>query len=109
MTTYLAVRSRSSRVTSKDSLFILNGKVVSAKQVNKFIKSTVKAVGWDSDLYSAHSLRAGAATTAAVKGFQDWEVKKLGGWSSNAYMGYIREANKHTLKFPRRLARDSTH
>ena len=108
MNTYLGYRVRSAKVTAGDPLFISGQKVVSAKMVNGYIKSSVKALGWDPSGYSAHSVRAGAATTAALKGFKDWELKKLGGWSSTAYMGYIREYTKHTVKFPRRLAR-GTH
>ena len=108
MVTYLGERVRSENVSALDQLFVLNGKAVTSAQVNRFIKSTVSAIGWDCSKYSAHSLRAGAATTAARAGFTEWELKSLGGWSSSVYMSYIRDSSKHTAHFPRRMARANT-
>ena len=105
MVTYLGMRSRSNSVSSSSQLFVKGQQVVTSAQVNKFIKQTVAAHGWDSSCYSAHSLRAGAATTAARAGFKEWELKSLGGWSSSVYMSYIRDSNQHTASFPRRMAR----
>ena len=102
---YLKCRNRSQNVTGSSQLFVTAGRVVTSKQVNKFIKATVLSLGWDSSNYSAHSIRAGAATTAAQAGFQDWELKSLGGWTSSCNMSYIRDNAKHRSHFPRRMAR----
>ena len=102
---YLANRSSIGQCTSADPLFLLGNKAVGSAQVNRFIKAIVSSLGWDPAGYSAHSLRAGAATTAAQAGFNEWELKALGGWSSSTYQTYIRDTQLHTAKFPRRLAR----
>jgi hypothetical protein len=41
-------------------------------------------------IYSSHSFRIDAATTAASAGIPDHLIKSLGRWSSNAYLLYIR-------------------
>ena len=104
MVDYLHTRAAQGVSSGESCLFMYKGSPVSAKQVNSFIKSSVSALGWDPQQFSAHSLRAGAATTAARAGFQDWELKKLGNWASSAYTQYIRD-NNHTSQFPRRMAR----
>ena len=39
--------------------------------------------------YSGHSFRSGVATTAAVNGIEDHQIKLLGRWKSTAYQRYI--------------------
>jgi len=46
--------------------------------------------GHDPSLFSGHSYRAGAATSAGDSGFQNWEIQMLGRWSSSAYTVYLR-------------------
>ena len=108
MVTYLGDRLSKGKVTQSDSLFVYKSVTVSAKLVNRFIKQVVKSLGWDPTKFSAHSIRAGAATSAALAGFKDWELKSMGGWSSNTYMSYIRQTKNHTAKFPRRISRASS-
>jgi hypothetical protein len=58
-----------------------------------FVASTkllLALLGYDPNKYSGHSFRAGAATTGADKGFDDWQLKMLGRWASNAYNIYLR-------------------
>ena len=105
MIQYLYARNSICKIRNADPLFMLGNVPVTSERVNKFIKDIVKAVGWDVKEYSAHSLRAGAASTAARAGFSDWELKSLGGWKSATYMEYIRDNTKHTEQFPRRMAR----
>ena len=107
MVTYLGAQIRSPGVTAQSPLFVYKGTQVTAKMVNKFVKSIAHSLGWNQQAYSAHSIRAGAATTAALAGFNQWEIKSLGGWGSTAYTGYIRGIKSHTSKFPRRLTRDT--
>ena len=109
MIDYLKARNRSKSVTGSSQLFVSSSKVVTSKQVNRFIKSTVHSLGWQSSNYSAHSIRAGAASTAARAGFQDWELKCLGGWTSSAYMSYIRDNAHHRAQFPRRMVRGTAN
>lgn len=54
------------------------------------IKSILKQIGLDSEAYSGHSFRIGAATTAAKVQVPDHLVKTLGRWSSDCYLRYIR-------------------
>ena len=108
MEKYIKLRSATSQCTSSDPLFTIQGTQVTARQVNLFIKQTVTSLGWPPQSYSAHSLRAGATTTAATVGFNDWELTKLGGWTSSAYNIYIRDNKINTVNFSRRMARGTT-
>lgn len=56
------------------------------------------------DQFSAHSFRAGAATSAGDLQFESHDVKKLGRWASNAYERYLRNP-KIVASFARRLAK----
>ena len=81
------------------------GIVLTKSVFNACIKRLVARMGLDPGLYSAHSLRAGATTTAATlaKPFQDWELQVLGNWSSDTYKRYVRNLDAHTVKFSQRL------
>ena len=56
----------------------------------KEVRQAMRASGIDDRLYSGHSFRIGAATTAASCGLQDSIIKTLGRWESAAYTIYIR-------------------
>ena len=106
MVSYLGLRSISQKVSQNSPLFVdSNNQAIGSSKVNRFIKSIVKSIGLDDSKFSAHSIRAGAATTAAQAGFADWELKRLGGWKSSTYTTYIRNSPNHTLANSRRLAR----
>ena len=49
----------------------------------------VQLIGLNKKFYSAHSLRSGAATTAACRGVPAWLIQKLGRWRSGCYKIYI--------------------
>ena len=76
---------------------------------NEYIKKLVARLGLFPSLYSAHSLRAGATTTAATlsQPFQDWELQVLGNWRSDTYKRYVRNFDTHTVKFSQRLTNQS--
>ena len=78
---YLNYRSAPGTVYSAEPLFSYNGKPVTRTDVEAVIKSLISQVGLPPEEYSAHSLRAGVASTAAEAGFRDWEVQNLGGGS----------------------------
>ena len=106
---YIATKNASGNTGPKDHLFAINGAVVTKYMLNSFIQKCVSALGWDPQLYSAHSLRAGVATTAASIGLPDWQIKKLGNWKSNAYQHYIRDPTTHTSNAAYLLARGNKH
>ena len=54
------------------------------------LKELVGAAGWNPSLFSSHSFRIGAATTAAATGLPDWLIQSLGRWESDCYLRYIR-------------------
>ena len=84
-------------------LFRHRGVALSAALVNEKIKALVQALGIDSTGYSSHSLRIGAATTAATSGFADWELQRLGGWKSQCYKQYVRARDSHIAGFAARM------
>ena len=52
-------------------------------------KLLVSMLGLPPGNYSGHSYRAGAATSGAEAGFDNWELKMLGRWNSEAYNIYL--------------------
>ena len=65
---------------------------ISHDGILKTVKEHVERAGYDPLTHGAHSLRAGAATTAANNDASDAEIARLGRWSpgSKAMYGYIR-------------------
>ena len=57
---------------------------------NALIKHLLHVAGYDSALYSSHSIRAGAATQAARSGLPREDIKRLGRWRSQAYETCLR-------------------
>ena len=52
------------------------------------VKEALTIAGIDCTVYSGHSLRSGAATTAAKQGISDAAIEMLGRWKSSAYQLY---------------------
>ena len=101
---YLAVRSG-----VPGPLFILpNGSPLSRNMLITSIRETLALHGVDTTLYSGHSFRIGAATTAAAVGLGDALIKKLGRWKSSAYMSYIRLPTDCLAQASARLVDDAT-
>jgi hypothetical protein len=53
------------------------------------VREALQAAGYNSQEFSGHSFRRGAASSAAAAGYQDHEIQLLGRWLSDAYKGYI--------------------
>ena len=56
------------------------------------------------DQYCGHSLRIGAATTAAANGMEDSIIKTLGRWESVSYLVYIKLPRQQLAGYSRLLA-----
>jgi hypothetical protein len=104
--TYLKYRYASTNCSITQPLFVnSSGSVLTKLMLNEYIKLLISNLGMDSSKFSAHSLRAGACTTAACldQPFQEWELQVLGNWKSDTYKRYIRNIQNHTVKFSQRL------
>lgn len=60
--------------------------------------------GLSPHLYTGHSFRIGAATTAAECGVLDSTIQMLGRWSSMAYKTYIRSDKQILLNAQQALS-----
>ena len=63
-----------------------NGRFLSRSDVNSLLVSTTDGAA----NISSHSLRIGAASTAAAAGCPKWLIQALGRWSSDCFRAYIR-------------------
>ena len=68
----------------------LSGSPLTRYQFVAVLKSVLQAVGVDSTLYSSHSFRIGAATSASLAGISDEKIAQLGRWKSDSFKTYIR-------------------
>jgi hypothetical protein len=71
-------------------LFIMpNGRALTRFEFVKSLRDGLSSLGLDASLFSGHSLRIGAASTAAKAGVPIYLIKILGRWPSEAYRRYI--------------------
>ena len=68
------------------------------------IRLAVTDLGLDPANYSGHSLRIGAASTAAARGIEDSLIQTLGRWSSSAYLQYVKMDRRQLAAVSKRLA-----
>ena len=105
MIRYMNARSVNGSFGVTDWLFVYsNGVRVTKQHLNALLKRLAKCLKLNPDNYTTHSIRAGAATTAAQCGFSDWEIQRLGGWKSETYKQYIRNLDGYVSSFSARLA-----
>ena len=67
-----------------------NGTLVLKAPFIKWLRSRLRRLGLDCSLYAGHSLRIGAAVSAARRGLSDELIKRLGRWKSDAYLLYVK-------------------
>ena len=97
---YLAVRPQ-----GEGPLFVhRDGSPLLKQQFITGVRQALSAAGLDPSLYSGHSFRIGAATTAAAAGIPDHLIKTLGRWESSAYLLYVRTPRESLAAVSARLA-----
>ena len=73
--------------TRRGPLFAFrDGKFLTASDVNKILSATTHGAA----SISSHSLRIGAASTAAAMGCPKWLIQGMGRWTSDCFRRYIR-------------------
>ena len=78
-----------------------NGRFLSRKDINALLVSTTDGLA----NISSHSLRIGAASTAAAAGCPKWLIQALGRWSSDCFRDYIRIPATTIKKTSKQLAK----
>ena len=61
---------------------------------NKRLKLIARLFNLDPAHVSSHSLRAGAATALGAANVPDYVIKNFGGWSSEAFLRYVRASTQ---------------
>ena len=82
-----------------------DGKALTRDRFVRAIRVALAAEGIQSSLYSGHSFRIGAATTAAANGISDVMIKTMGRWESAAYTLYVRTPRDQLRDVARVLVR----
>ncbi len=104
MLAYLEARRLVAPSGGDSPLFIWsNGSIVNKSHLNKNIKSAVSALGLDPNLFSTHSMRAGAVSQGCHN-LPQWQLAAMGGWRSTKYYQYIRNIGLKQLSVARILA-----
>ena len=78
-----------------------NGRFLSRKDMNALLSATTNGMA----NISSHSLRIGAASTAAAAGCPKWLIQALGRWSSDCFREYIRVPKLTIQNTSKQLAR----
>ena len=99
MTHYLQHRRRGG------PLFIFaNGRYLTRNSLTDILRYLLSSVSLDTDRFSSHSFRIGAATTAAAAGVPDWLIKVMGRWASDAFQVYIRTGDDSLRSVAEKMA-----
>ena len=67
------------------------------------VRQALLELGLPYDNFAGHSFRIGAATAAAGAGIEDSVIKKLGRWSSAAFLSYIRTPRHELVQYTSRM------
>ena len=82
-----------------------NGRYLTRQLVSEHVRELLtRAAVPNVQLYSTHSFRSGAATTAANANLPDWLIKTLGRWRSDAYQTYVHTPADIIRSVPTRLS-----
>ena len=80
-----------------------NNTFLTRNKLNIVMKSWLSPLHLDTNRFSSHSFRIGAASTAAAAGLPNWLIQILGRWSSQCYIRYIRISSSTISAVPRQL------
>jgi hypothetical protein len=58
--------------------------------ISHFEKKSLSVLRIENAAIRSHSFRISMATTGAIEGMSDDQIKELGRWKSNAFLRYIR-------------------
>jgi hypothetical protein len=87
-----------------------NGKQLSRDTVLRFVRLSLEKAGYtkeQSERYGTHSARIGGATRLFQLGATAEILKRMGGWSSDAYKEYVRIQQQDTMTFTRRMCSEA--
>ena len=73
------------------------GEPLTSQHFSYKLKECIRLLGLPSSNCSSHSFRIGAATSAAMAGMSDEQIKNMGRWRSSAFKQYIRP--NHLISF----------
>ena len=94
-----------SRGTGEGPLFrYQDGRCLTRQRLVVALREGLSEAGIEQEKYCSHSLRIGAATTAAKKGMGDAVIKTLGRWESVAYQQYVRIPSEQLASYSAVLA-----
>ena len=97
---YLAIRP-----PNAGPLFLFeDGTPLSRAHLVTHLREALSQAGIDTDGYSGHSFRIGAASTAARAGFSNSFIQTLGWWKLSAFRAYIRTPLEDLLAVAARLS-----
>ena len=97
---YLVARGR-----RPGPMFVLqNGQALTCQQLVIMMRQTLTGV--ECKRYCGHSLRIGAATTAAARGVGETTIQMLERWASDSYKPYIRFPREQLAHISQQLATD---
>jgi len=103
--TYRPVKAQQGSSLNVSPLFIDNdGRILTKAVFIAMMRVRMQTAGLDAHAFSGHSLRIGAATTAAAAGLPDWLIKAMGRWKSDAYLRYVRTPVDQVLAVSGKLA-----
>lgn len=83
-----------------------NGTYLTRCTFQDHLSSMLAEAGLDPSMFNTHSLRIGAATTAAAVGLPDWLIQVLGRWSGDVYRTYIRQPQQPILQAASVMAKE---
>lgn len=86
MVAYL--NSRPSSFDSRPLFIYVSGAFLTREKLTRETRLLISNGGLDSSEFAGHSLRIGAATTAASADLPPWLIKVLGRWSSDCFERY---------------------